>query len=105
MKIADVTPAILQQPNVERGAQAAATGAQVAQQAFAQQLQRMGALRPEQVQAAQPDPEAHPAGVRPDEHGDRQRRRPAGATARRRASGDPDERRVPAAPVRLDVRI
>lgn len=105
MKISDAQPAIVQQPNVERGAQAAATGAQVAQQAFAQQLQRMGALRPEQVQAAQPGAEPHPAEVRPDEHGDRARRRPAPRADRRKVRAGAGGDAPPPSESRLDVRI
>ena len=105
MKISDAQPAILQQPNVERGAQAAATGAQIAQQAFAQQMQRQAALRPEQVQAAQPGAEPHPADIRPDERGDRARRRPVARPDRRKARDGAGEDVPPPAESRLDVRI
>ncbi len=105
MKVADLQPSIVQLANVQRDAQAQATGAQIAQQAFAQQMERLAALRPEQVQAAPPGSGAHAAGVRPDEHGERDRRRPAPAGRRGAPRGTGAEPVASGDVHRLDVRI
>ncbi|MEK7475462.1 MAG: hypothetical protein AAB152_07470 [Candidatus Coatesbacteria bacterium] len=75
MRPVELQPAILQTPNVERSGQQNVANPQTAQAAFAAELQRRAAERPDQVQAAEAQQGAQSAEVKPEEHGEKRARR------------------------------
>ena len=108
MKPVEMQPQVFQQPNLVGNAQQQASGATVAQAAFAEQLRRLGEARPAQVQAPMPGDASRPAENPGEDRGEKRRRRraaprtsPAGPAGR-----DPEP---PAAPPpggsRVDVRV
>jgi len=91
---AELQPPVIQALNVQNQQQAQVTGPQVAQQAFAAQLEKTASDRPAQVQAPQPGAEGLSAKVLGEDHGEKPRRQPRrgtgkGASGKREGGTEP----------------
>lgn len=106
MKPVEMQPQIFQQPNLVANAQQAATGSQVAQQAFAEQMRRTAEARPAHVQAPEAGEAARPAENPGEDRGEGAGRRPRRRPAPARPAPAPADTSV-AAPggSRVDVRV
>ncbi len=82
MRPVDLIPQALQAPNVERTGQQQALQPSIAQQAFAQQLQRTAGERPTLVQAPQGVAGARASLIDADERGERRPERKRGRARR-----------------------
>ena len=76
MRPIELQSVVVQAPNAGRTVQQQVTGPQVAQQTFAQELQRTASQRAAQVQPADPAAGSQPVAITPDEHGEQRKRRP-----------------------------
>ena len=81
MRPIELQSVVVQAPNAGRTVQQQVTGPQVAQQTFAQELQRTASQRAAQVQPADPAAGSQPVAITPDEHGEQRKRRPGARKA------------------------